>query len=213
MGVRGVLLIALGAAAGCGAKQQVAALETQYDRAVADRDRAMAERDQARDRLLEREAADRARLDAFAPIHARLAALGEQGLAEVRFEDGRVWLGLPADALFVEGSADLTDPGRETVRRLGQELRGAGARFQVRAVPGAAPPRGREFPTPWHLGADRAITVVLALIEAGMPAADLVASTAGPGDAAGEGRVELVWSPDPAAALPYGRMAEELGAP
>ncbi|MCB9688436.1 MAG: OmpA family protein [Alphaproteobacteria bacterium] len=200
---------------GCVSRSRYAALETSYDDAVAARDRAQSEAEACAEDLQQSRRRSQHRAARFSAVYDGLKKVGERGLAEVRVEDGRAVVQLRSDVLFASGSAALTAEGQAAVTEIAQILAKGDARFQVEGHTDSAPIQSREFPTNWHLGADRAINVVLAMVEAGFPADRVSAASYGStmsagGDAAADRRIELVWMPDLAEVLPYRRMLEQL---
>ena len=101
----------------------------------------------------------------------------------VRTEDDRFYL--PAEVLFLSGSADLDADGRKNVRRIGTALTDVAARIPedldwVLRVDGHTDrqrlrDRSR-YKTNWELSVARAIAVVKLLVESGVPAERLAAT-------------------------------------
>ena len=101
----------------------------------------------------------------------------------VRTEDDRFYL--PAEVLFLSGSADLDADGRKNVRRIGAALTDVAARIPedldwVLRVDGHTDrqllrDRSR-YKTNWELSVARAIAVVKLLVESGVPAERLAAT-------------------------------------
>lgn len=88
-----------------------------------------------------------------------------------------------SEVLFPQGSAELTEAGRENLRRLAATLRDLLVRIPpdipwILRVDGHADrtPVTRAFPSNWELSAQRAINVVKLLIEEGIPATRLAAA-------------------------------------
>ena len=101
----------------------------------------------------------------------------------VRTEDDRFYL--PAEVLFLSGSADLDADGRKNVRRIGAALTDVAARIPedldwVLRVDGHTDrqllrDRSR-YKTNWELSVARAIAVVRLLVDSGVPAERLAAT-------------------------------------
>jgi chemotaxis protein MotB len=107
-----------------------------------------------------------------------LRPLVDKGVLEVERRGGRTTVAMRAEVLFASGSADLSEGGRETVREVGRALaRQADARWQVEGHTDGDPIQSEAFPSNWHLGAARAITVVEELVKAGMPPKSVSAAT------------------------------------
>lgn len=209
---------------GCVSKSRYGELENQYDAAVSERDAAQAERDAAKDDLQAIKEKNRKRLESFTRVYEELLKIQSRDLAKVHIEDGRAVLALDSDVLFASGSAQLTPAGLASVRAISQALAtGTDGRFQVEGHTDSDPIKNtREFPSNWHLGADRAINVVSEMIAAGFPADRISAASFAdtrPADATGTAdanqanrRVEVVWVPELSEMLPYKRMMKEMEA-
>src|SRR4029077_14000970 len=90
--------------------------------------------------------------------------------------------------------ADLSDPGEAALKALADAMKAdPDASFRVEGRVGAPPANKREYPTPWHLGADRAIAVLGALVEAGAPAIRVTAGAVS--DPGAPDALDLVWLP------------------
>ncbi len=101
----------------------------------------------------------------------------------VTFEHGRI--GINGSLLFAFGSADLQPEGRQLLRSLAGPL-GAylKTRNEILMVSGFTDDRqvrgrSKEFADNWELSAQRALTVTRALVEEGLPAADVFAAAFG----------------------------------
>lgn len=214
-------MLLVGAFAGCGVpKSQYQELETKYNDAVAARDQAQGEADAAKTKLDEVQARNQKRLEAFKTVYAELLKVEEQKLAKVKIEDGRAVLQLESDVLFAPGSANLSPAGVTNVAALAKALSAIDASFQVEGHTDGDAIKSKEFPTNWHLGADRAINVTLEMVKAGMPAERVSAASYGdtkpvvPNDTADHKkenrRIEIVWVPDLAEMLPLKKMMKDV---
>ena len=218
---KSAVFLALSLAGGCVSKGKYAELEDMYDTAIEERDRAAAEREAAEDQIAEMRERNRGRLERFASVYRELLKVEGKNLARVRIEDGRAVLQLESDVLFASGSAELTDQGRQLVQDIAKILaEGTQGDFQVEGHTDTDAINSKEFPTNWHLGADRAINVVAAMIEAGMPADRISAASYGEhapvaDNDSQEGkaqnrRIEIVAVPELSEVLPYKKMIREL---
>jgi len=210
--------------AGCGIpKSQYNDLESQYKEAVTQRDSAQADRDKAQQELDEARARNKKRLEAFTGVYKELLQIEGKNLAKVKVEDGRAVLQLDSDVLFASGSANLTPAGASAVQEIAKALTAdTQANFQVEGHTDNEPIKSKEFPTNWHLGADRSINVVLEMVKAGMPANRISAASYGDTQPVAENttpdgkkqnrRIELVWMPELSDVMPYKRMMKELAA-
>jgi len=207
-------------ATGCVSKSKYNELESMYDAAVKERDKAQAEL------AKEQEEADRlkGKLDdrnqVFLDVYDTLLEIREKKLAKVKIEDGRAVLQLESDVLFPSGSAELTKEGKEAVQQIAKMLAKGKGTFQVEGHTDADPIHSEQFPDNWYLGAARAITVVEAMIDAGMPAERLsaasygdtrpVASNDSKAGKAENRRIEVVWQPELDEVLPFKKMLKRL---
>lgn len=175
------LWLVAASAVGCGVPvARYAALEDGFDAAAAARDRSLAELDACRAEVrvgTEREEA------AEAPRRVAEAALlqvAERGAGTVT----GARLGLDPARWFVAGTAELSEEGRRLVPTLAAGLAAAPGAHVRLEVSGGDAPATLEYPTPWHLGADRAVALALALVAAGVPTDRLTAAaTTGPASA------------------------------
>jgi len=216
------VLLAGSLLAGCGIpKSKYNDLEAQYKDAVSQRDAAQAEKDKAQQELDEARARNKKRTEAFASVYKELLEIQNQNLAKIKVEDGRAQLELESDVLFASGSATLTPAGLAAVQQIAKVLgTETNAKFQVEGHTDNEPIKSKEFPTNWHLGADRAINVTLEMVKAGMPADRISAASYGDTDPIADNstpdgkkqnrRIELVWMPELSDVLPYKRMMKEL---
>jgi len=165
-----VLLVLAGVGVGCVAPHRYAALEALYDGVVEDRDRVASERDAVQSEVAAH--ADRAEAHAARVSAARavlVAAADGRGVVQDRSAGPA--LVLSADGLFQPRTAELSEEGRQVVAGLANALAAhADGRFRIAGHTDATPLDSREFPSNWHLGADRAIRIATALVVDGLPA-------------------------------------------
>jgi len=216
------VLLAGSVLAGCGIpKSKYNDLESQYKEAVTQRDAAQADKDKAQQELEEARARNKKRTEAFAGVYKELLEIQNQGLAKIKVDDGRAQLELDSDVLFASGSATLTPAGLSAVQQIAKVLgTQTDAKFQVEGHTDNDPIKSKEFPTNWHLGADRSINVVLEMVKDGMPANRISAASYGETDPVADNstpdgkkqnrRIELVWMPELSDVLPYKKMMKEL---
>jgi chemotaxis protein MotB len=223
MRVLATVLFATALTTGCVSKGKYGELENQYNTAVSERDAAQAERDQAKNDLQEVKERNRKRLESFAKVYEDLLKVEGSNLAKVKIEDGRAVLELDSDVLFASGSAQLTPAGVTAVQDIAKTLAAGteNAKFQVEGHTDNDPIKNsKEFPTNWHLGADRSINVVSEMIKAGFPADRLSAATLADTRPVGDNstpeakkanrRIEIVWMPDLIEMLPFKKMMKEI---
>ncbi|MBX2803932.1 MAG: OmpA family protein [Myxococcales bacterium] len=208
-------------AAGCVSPAKYTELENAYNGAIEERDAAATERDAAEAQVQQMKERNRRRLQRFATAYETMLTVQQKGLAKVAIEDGRAVLQLESDVLFSSGSARLTKEGEKAVTALATILAdGTDGAFQVEGHTDDEAINSREFPSNWHLGADRAIVVVQAMVDAGMPAERVsaasyaehapVAANESDDDRATNRRIEVVAMPDLTELLPYRRMLKQL---
>ena len=110
------------------------------------------------------------RLGEFKNLLARFQAMVDAGKLRVKIVKGRMIVELASDILFNSGSADLGKEGRETIEEVSMLLASIpGRAFQVAGHTDDVPMRSARFPSNWELSTGRAVTVVKAMVAAGMP--------------------------------------------
>ncbi len=130
---------------------------------VEDMTRALAE-------LEKRRAEAEARVQEFRNLLSRFRALIDAGKLKVKMVDGRMVVVLATDILFASGSASLSKDGRGAIAEVAQVLSSIPKRaFQVEGHTDNVPIATAQYPSNWELAAARAITVVKAMIDAGLP--------------------------------------------
>lgn len=134
----------------------------------------------ALEELRQRQAAADKRVAEYRDMLARFSALIDAGKLKVSIVDGRMVLTLPMDILFASGKADLTEEGRASLLEVGAGLATIVDRhFQVEGHTDTVPIKTARFPSNWELGAGRALVVLRALVDGGVPAGQLSAATFG----------------------------------
>jgi chemotaxis protein MotB len=206
----------------CGVpKSQYAELENQYKTAQTDLAASKAETEAAQKELQELRERNRKRTERFMSVYEDLLEIESKNLAKVKLEDGRAVLQLESDVLFASGSATLTPAGVTAVQDIAKALKESDAKFQVEGHTDNDPIKNsKEFPTNWHLGADRAINVAQEMVKAGFPTDRVSAATfsefqpvadnAGADGKKQNRRIEIVWMPVLSEVLPYKRMLREM---
>ncbi len=125
---------------------------------------------QALQDLEKRKAQAEARLTEFRSLLARFKTLIDAGKLSVRIVEGRMVVVLATDILFASGSAALSKEGKAAVVEVSQVLASIPKRaFQVDGHTDAVPIATAQFPSNWELASARAVTVLKAMLEAGMP--------------------------------------------
>lgn len=104
----------------------------------------------------------------------RLAPLLQTEVAgaalQVRDEAQRSVVTLPADALFVAGSAQIDEKERPLLAHVAQAMAGLPGQIAVIGHTDNAATGSLQFPSNWHLSRERAQAVQAALMQAGAPA-------------------------------------------
>jgi chemotaxis protein MotB len=173
----------------------------------AELDRSLAQTKQALNELLERKAEMENQLREFRSVTEGLKGMIDTGSVKVRFIKGRMVVTLGSDVLFHSGSARLSGEGRAEIEAVTKQLAVVeGKDFQVEGHTDNIPIRTREFPSNWELAAARAVTVVDAMIAAGMPAERISAASFSdtrpavpndsPADRAQNRRIDIAIVPD-----------------
>jgi chemotaxis protein MotB len=134
----------------------------------------------ALEELRQRQAAADKRVAEYRDLLARFSELIDAGKLKVSIIDGRMVLTLPMDILFASGKADLTADGSASIHEVGAGLATIkGRQFQVEGHTDNVPIKTAKFPSNWELGAARALVVLRALADGGVPAKQLSAATYG----------------------------------
>lgn len=130
--------------------------------------------------LEKRRAAAEARVQEFKQLMLKFKALIDAGKLKVRIVDGRMVVVLATDILFASGSATLSPAGKGAVTEVAKVLTSIEKRsFQVEGHTDDVPIATAQYPSNWELAAARAITVLKAMVEAGLPAGRVSAASYG----------------------------------
>ncbi len=157
--------------------------------------------------LAERKAQADERVAAYRDMLSRFQKLIDAGRLKVKIVNGRMVVELATDVLFASGKSDLSDGGKTALAEVGAVLKDIPERsFQVEGHTDNDPIKTAQFPSNWELGSARAVTVVRALIEAGVSPERVSAASfsefhpvAGNDSAEGKAanrRIEIVVVPD-----------------
>jgi chemotaxis protein MotB len=123
------------------------------------------------------QAKDQARSDAFHVMREQLAPLIAEGNLDVRVQDKRMVLNLSDAMLFARDDASVLPSGKALLDRVAEVLKNVpGREFQVADHTDSQPLRRKRFPDKWRLSGERALGVMLYLIERGLPKERLSAS-------------------------------------
>jgi chemotaxis protein MotB len=155
--------------------------------------------------LERRRAEAEARVKEFRNLLSRFRSLIDAGKLKVKIVDGRMVVVLATDILFASGSASLSKEGRAAVGEVAQVLASIPRAFQVEGHTDNVPISSAQYPSNWELASARAITVLRAMIEAGLPAERVSAASYGetkpvapnePESRAQNRRIEITIVPD-----------------
>ncbi len=133
------------------------------------------------------------RLDAFKQLTAKFQKMIDSGKLDVVVRDGRMIVKLPAGVLFDSGKAELSRDGELALMEVAVILRQIGDRkFMVAGHTDSRPLEGAKsrYQNNWELSAARAVTVTQFLIEARIPAGNLVAAGYGEHDPVGDNKTK-----------------------
>jgi chemotaxis protein MotB len=120
------------------------------------------------------------RIAEFKNLLGRFRALIDAGKLKVKIVDGRMVVVLATDILFASGSASLSKEGRGAVVEVGQVLASIPKRtFQIEGHTDNVPMATAQYASNWELAAGRAINVLKAMVESGLPADRVSAASFG----------------------------------
>jgi chemotaxis protein MotB len=117
-----------------------------------------------------------ARLAEFREVTEKFKKLIDAGTLEITFRRGRMIVALPASVLFDSGSADLSDDGKKAVGEVARVLVSVPRRRFMVGGHTDNVPAVKEYKSNWSLSTARAVTVLEALMRAGMDPTRLVAA-------------------------------------
>ncbi len=146
-------------------------------------------------------------LSSYKDLVAKFQKMIDAGTLSVKVVDGRMIVELATAILVPPGSASLSKEGKTAITEVATVLASIEDRdFQVAGHTDDDPIRTDRFPSNWHLGSGRAIAVTDLLIDSGLPANRVSASSYGDtlptaSNATKEGkaanrRIEIVIMPD-----------------
>ena len=127
-----------------------------------------------------RQAEVEARTASFKALLDRFRPLIDTGKLKVQIVEGRMVLVLATDILFDRGSAELSEAGRGAISDVAAALASFPNRsFQVEGHTDNDPISTRRYPSNWDLAADRALNVVKAMVESGLPSTQVSGASYG----------------------------------
>jgi chemotaxis protein MotB len=135
---------------------------------------------QALDELARRRAEAERRVVEYKGLLQRFESLISGGKLKVKIVDGRMVVELMSDVLFGSGSASLSKEGRAAAQEVSVLLAQIpDKRFQIEGHTDSIPIKTDAFPSNWELASARALGVLKAMVDAGMPAARVSAASFG----------------------------------
>lgn len=157
--------------------------------------------------LRKRKAEADARIAEFKALVGKFKTLIDAGKLKVRIREGKMVVALATDVLFPSGSATLSKEGKAAIAEVAGLLASIPDRkFQIEGHTDNVPVRGNAYFANWGLAANRALTVLSTMIDAGMPPERISAASFGasapakpndtPENRAANRRIEIVVVPD-----------------
>lgn len=163
--------------------QESGALKEQLANVVKDKSRLRASIDEmkvALNELKKRKAAADRRIAEFKRLVDKFKKLIDAGKLRVKIVDGRMVVALATDILFASGSAKLSKEGKAAIGEVAEVLASINERsFQVEGHTDNVPIKTAQYPSNWELASARAVTVVKAMVDAGMAPERLSAASYG----------------------------------
>lgn len=129
------------------------------------------EMQRALDELARRKAESDSRVAEFRKLLERFKGLIDAGKLKVKIVDGRMVVALATDVLFSSGSATLSADGKSAIGEVATVLASIPDRnYQVEGHTDNVPIKTAQYASNWELASGRALTVVKAMIDGGLPA-------------------------------------------
>jgi chemotaxis protein MotB len=174
--------------------------KSRLEASVDDMARALAE-------LERRRSEAEARVGEFRTLLSKFRSLIDAGKLKVRIVEGRMVVVLATDILFASGSASLSRDGKAALAEVAHVLASIPKRaFQVEGHTDNVPIATAQYPSNWELAAARAITVLKAMVDGGLPPERVSAASLGDTRPVGENestegkalnrRIEIIIVPD-----------------
>lgn len=154
--------------------------------------------------LRKRKAESEARIAEFRALLDKFKSLIDSGKLKVSIREGRMVVALATDILFPSGSSTLSKDGKPAIAEVAELLKSIPDRkFQIEGHTDNIPTKNKSN---WELASARALTVLKAMTDAGMPPERISAASFGdtkpaksndtPEDRAANRRIEIVVVPD-----------------
>lgn len=120
------------------------------------------------------------RIAEFRSLLAKFKDLIDAGRLRVRIVEGRMVVVLNTDVLFASGSANLSKDGRAAVAEVAGLLASIpDKKFQIEGHTDNVPIATAQYPSNWDLAAARALNVLKAMVDAGLPGDRISAASFG----------------------------------
>jgi chemotaxis protein MotB len=130
----------------------------------------LTEAKQTLERAREEQAAEKTRGEVFRALLAQLTQLIAERQLDLRVVDNRMLLNLPGEILFASNDARVSSGGKAVLDRVAEVLRQVESRaFQVAGHTDEKPVRYGRYGDNWRLSSERALNVMLYLVERGVP--------------------------------------------
>lgn len=169
-------------------KDRLTGLKTKLERQLSDLlsdksnlEASVADMQAALTELERRKAEADARIAEYKAFLQKFQTLVDEGKLKVKIRDGKMVIELATDVLFASGKADLSENGGIAVREVSRVLQTIADReFQIEGHTDNKPlRRDGKYESNWDLAAARAITVVMTMVDEGMPATKVSAASFG----------------------------------
>ena len=185
----------------------LAAKMAQLEAALGDTQKDKSALENALVELRKRKAETEGRIAEFKALLDKFKSLIDSGKLKVRIREGRMVVELATDILFPSGSATLSKDGKPAIAEVAALLKSIPDRkFQVEGHTDNVPTKSGTYKSNWELASARALTVLKAMTDAGMPPERISAASFGdtkpakgndtPEDRAANRRIEIVLVPD-----------------
>lgn len=185
----------------------LAAKMAQLEAALGDTQKDKSALENALVELRKRKAETEGRIAEFKALLDKFKSLIDSGKLKVRIREGRMVVELATDILFPSGSATLSKDGKPAIAEVAALLKSIPDRkFQVEGHTDNVPTKSGTYKSNWELASARALTVLKAMTDAGMPPERISAASFGdtkpaksndtPEDRAANRRIEIVVVPD-----------------
>src|SRR6185503_72950 len=130
--------------------------------------------------LKKRKEESEARIAEFKALLDKFKTLIDAGKLKVRIKEGRMVVELATDILFPSGSANLSKEGKAAIKEVAGLLQSIeGRKFQIEGHTDNVPLSGKGYQSNWELASARALTVLHAMTDAGLPAERISAASYG----------------------------------